>query len=84
MGRRKKTQEKEDKKIQRPKLNLAAETKRGIAVVVFAVLALVVVLSLANIAGSLGQQLFNAINFDFWGNGLCDPGNVGGRGRLTL
>lgn len=64
MGRRKKT-EKEDKKIQGPKLNLSPETKRGIAVVVFVVLALIIVLSLANIAGSLGLQLFNLLTLTF-------------------
>ena len=62
MGRRKKT---EEKKISAPKLNLSGETKRGIAVVVFAVLALVVLLSIAGIAGSLGQQLFGGLSWLF-------------------
>ena len=64
MGRRKKT-EKEEKKIRTPKLNLAGETKRGIAVVVVIALALIVVLSIAGIAGSLGQQMFKALSSFF-------------------
>lgn len=57
MGRHKK-EDKEEKKINAPKLNLSAETKRGIVVVVFAVLALLVLLSLAGLAGRLGASLF--------------------------
>ena len=54
MGRNKKNQDKEEKdfKINTPKLDLAAETKRGIVVIVFIVLALVFLLSLIGIAGS--------------------------------
>src|SRR5581483_3491042 len=63
MGRRKKDQE--ESKIPPVKLNLSAETKRGIAVVVFAALALIIVLSLAGIAGSLGGQMYRALTWLF-------------------
>ncbi|HVY67410.1 MAG TPA: DNA translocase FtsK 4TM domain-containing protein [Patescibacteria group bacterium] len=58
MGRSKKeNSSKESKNFSPPKLNLSQETKRGIAVIIFVALALVAVLSLANLAGSLGAQL---------------------------
>lgn len=60
MGRNKKNQEKEER-LSAPKLNLAEETKRGIAVVVFVVLALIAMLSLAGVAGSLGRGLVRAL-----------------------
>jgi len=68
MARRKKQQnEKEDKekRFPKPKLNLAPETKRGIVVVVFVAVALIVVLSLAGLAGSLGEQLFKFLTLAF-------------------
>jgi len=66
MGRRKKYEkDQEDKKVSMPKLNLSAETTRGIAVVVFIALALVVLLALANLAGSLGLQLLNGLSWMF-------------------
>ncbi len=65
MGRRKKGEGKETKKISIPKLNLSAETKRGIAVVVFVALALIVILSLAKIAGSFGLQLYKFLTLAF-------------------
>jgi DNA segregation ATPase FtsK/SpoIIIE, S-DNA-T family len=43
--------------LSKPKLNLASDTKRGITVVVFAVLAAITGLSLVGIAGGLGQLL---------------------------
>ncbi|MEK7161402.1 MAG: hypothetical protein AAB729_01790, partial [Patescibacteria group bacterium] len=64
MGRHKK-EYKEKLKMKRPELNLSPETKRGIAVVVFVVLALVIVLALANLAGSLGQSLFKFLSLVF-------------------
>ncbi len=64
MGRRKK-EDKERSKLKAPALNLSSETKRGIAVVVFVVFALVVVLSLANLAGSLGQSLVKFLSLIF-------------------
>jgi len=67
-GERKKQQndrEREDRKFGKPKLNLAPETTRGIVVVVFAAVALIVVLSLANLAGPLGQQLFKFLTLAF-------------------
>lgn len=65
MGRHKK-EEKEDKiKNLTPSLNLSAETKRGIAVIVFVVLALVVLLSLGNLAGSLGLELYKFLTWIF-------------------
>jgi len=68
MAKRKKQKndrEKEDRKFSKPKLNLAPETTRGIVVVVFAAVALIVVLSLANLAGPLGQQLFKFLTLAF-------------------
>ncbi len=64
MGRRKKT-DKEDKKFEGPKLNLSAETKRGIAVVVFVALAFVIGLSEAGVAGSLGGHLYKFLSLLF-------------------
>jgi len=66
MGRRKKQEkEKEGRKYNRPKLNLAPETTRGIVVVVFVLLALIVILALANIAGPLGLDLFKILSLTF-------------------
>jgi S-DNA-T family DNA segregation ATPase FtsK/SpoIIIE len=66
MARRKKQQnDTEDRKFSKPKLNLAPETKRGIVVVVFMALALIVVLSLAKLAGPLGEQLFKFLTLAF-------------------
>ena len=67
MAKRKKDKdrEKEDRQLSVPKLNLAPETKRGIAVVVFIVLALIVVLSIAGVAGTLGAQLFHLLSLAF-------------------
>ncbi len=68
MGRRKKYEKEEEKpkkKFSRPKLNLSAETKRGISVIVFVVLALVAVLSIAGLAGALGQQAFKFLSLVF-------------------
>jgi S-DNA-T family DNA segregation ATPase FtsK/SpoIIIE len=66
MAKRKKDKiEKEERKFPKPKLNLAPETKRGIVVVVFVAVALLVVLSLAGLAGSLGQQLFRFLTLAF-------------------
>ncbi|HYV33473.1 MAG TPA: DNA translocase FtsK 4TM domain-containing protein [Candidatus Limnocylindria bacterium] len=66
MGRRKKYEkDEEEKKASMPKLNLSTETVRGISVVVFVALALVVVLCLANIAGSLGAQILMGLTWAF-------------------
>jgi DNA segregation ATPase FtsK/SpoIIIE, S-DNA-T family len=65
MAKRKKREEKEERKFSKPKLNLAPETKRGITVVIFVLAALLVVLSLANLAGPLGQQLFKFLTLAF-------------------
>ena len=67
MAKRKKDKDrdKEDRKISAPKLNLSAETKRGIAVIIFIVLAVLVALSIAGIAGSLGESLFRWLSLGF-------------------
>ena len=67
MAKRKKDKDsdKEGKKLPKPALNLASETKRGIAVIVFIALALIVVLSIANVAGSLGADLFHLLSLAF-------------------
>ena len=54
MGRNKKESKQESKiKFSPPELNLSAETKRGIVVIVFGVLALVTLLAVVNLAGAL-------------------------------
>ncbi|HEX3095648.1 MAG TPA: DNA translocase FtsK 4TM domain-containing protein [Patescibacteria group bacterium] len=63
MGRNKKsTKDKDDssliKSLPKPKLDLAAESKRGIAVVVFLILAGITALSIIGSAGGLGQFIF--------------------------
>lgn len=69
MSRRRRHQQKPKFKIPlslpKPKLNLSAETKRGIAVVVFAVLAGVSALSLVNLAGSFGGTIYAALSLAF-------------------
>ncbi|MDE2312314.1 MAG: DNA translocase FtsK 4TM domain-containing protein [Patescibacteria group bacterium] len=67
MARNKKTEDKESKspKLRAPELNLSHETKRGIAVVVFVVLALVSLLALANLAGPLGEYLLKFLSQTF-------------------
>jgi S-DNA-T family DNA segregation ATPase FtsK/SpoIIIE len=62
MARTKKKNRRNDKtssfaSITKPKLNLAADTKRGIAVIVFVVLAGITALSLVGVAGSFGQLI---------------------------
>ncbi|MCL5666371.1 MAG: DNA translocase FtsK [Patescibacteria group bacterium] len=51
--------------ISRPKLGLAEETKRGIAVVVFILLGLVTLLAAVDLAGSFGQALLNVLRWMF-------------------
>ncbi len=63
MGRNKKNSRKDDsasilKSIPKPHLDLASDTKRGIAVVVFLILAGVTGLSVVGSAGGLGQFIF--------------------------
>lgn len=64
MGRHKKQQYKESR-FTGPKLNLAQDTKRGVAVVVFMVLGLLFFLSAFNLAGSFGQFLFGILKWIF-------------------
>ncbi len=75
MAKSKKQTKSPDKKsstpsLPKPRLNLSRETKRGIAVIIFIVLAGVTALSLAGIAGSLGEfiqsilaQLFGILSY---------------------
>ncbi len=60
MGRPKKIKDEPSilKSIPKPSLNLASDTKRGIAVVVFAILAGITGLSVVGAAGGLGQFIF--------------------------
>ncbi len=62
MGRNKKNSRKDEpsllKSIPKPHLDLASETKRGIAVVVFLILAGITGLSVVGAAGGLGQFIF--------------------------
>ncbi len=61
MGRHKKKKEESEsilKSIPKPQLDLASETKRGIAVVVFLILAGITALSIMGSAGGLGQFIF--------------------------
>jgi DNA segregation ATPase FtsK/SpoIIIE, S-DNA-T family len=71
MGRPKKHNRKADddksltSSLPKPKLNLAADTKRGIAIVVFVVLAGITALSLVGIAGSLGGLIAKMLGMLF-------------------
>jgi DNA segregation ATPase FtsK/SpoIIIE, S-DNA-T family len=65
MARNKTKPEKETRKIPTVKLNLGEETKRGVVVVVFVVLALVTFLSSLGIAGTLGSYLFRLLSLTF-------------------
>ena len=56
-----KQDEEESKIFKTPKLNLAQDTKKGIAIIVFAILAGVVALSLAGVAGVLGTYLYKLL-----------------------
>jgi DNA segregation ATPase FtsK/SpoIIIE, S-DNA-T family len=63
MGRNKKNSKDKDsasliKSLPKPKLDLASESKRGIAIVVFLVLAGITALSIVGSAGGLGQVIF--------------------------
>ncbi len=64
MGRNKKQSE-EKIKFSAPKLGLSAETKRGVSVVILIALALLVVLSLGEIAGSLGAYIYRFLTATF-------------------
>lgn len=61
----KRKDEESSPKLKAPKLNLANETKRSIAIIVFVVLAGVVALSLIGAAGTLGQLIFKFISVLF-------------------
>jgi hypothetical protein len=76
MGRRKKRKDKDDsddKKPTGPRLNLAQETKRGIAIVVFVVLGGVAALSVIGSAGTLGQVIFKIFTVLFGLMGYLVP-----------
>ncbi len=67
MGRHKKNFDNEDKKnsVGMPSLNLGEATKRGVSVVVFAVLALVTMLAAINMAGGLGKFILDGLRWTF-------------------
>lgn len=70
MGRHKKSQKNDEsssilKSIPKPQLDLASETKRGIAVVVFLILAGVTALAIIGSAGGLGQAIFKVFTIMF-------------------
>ncbi len=65
MGRNKKDYDKEEKKERKakgPALDLSHETKRGIVVVAFVLLALLSLLSLVGLAGGFGNYLFKFLS----------------------
>jgi S-DNA-T family DNA segregation ATPase FtsK/SpoIIIE len=64
---KRKDEEEDVKRFKVPELNLAQDTKRSIAVIVFLILAAVVALALVGSAGPLGEQLnrFMALLFGF-------------------
>lgn len=62
MGRHKKQKE---HLIERPKLNLSAETKKGVAVILFIALFFVSLLSLFNAAGPVGAYISKFLRFCF-------------------
>jgi S-DNA-T family DNA segregation ATPase FtsK/SpoIIIE len=63
MGRNKKEDKEKKFDMPKPRLNLSAETKRGIMVVVFAVLAVVSMLSVVGIAGNLGASYLRLLTW---------------------
>lgn len=70
MGRNKKRSNKDDepsliKKLPKPQLDLASETKRGIAVVVFLILAGVTALAVIGFAGGLGEFILKIFKLMF-------------------
>lgn len=66
MARNKKFQDKEQRlAFKKPRLGLERETKRGITVVVFILIALISVLSLARLAGSFGNFLLTLLTSVF-------------------
>lgn len=67
MARNKNKIEKEEKRQKEPKvkLGLAEETKRGVVVVVFVMLALVIFLSSVGVAGTLGAYVFKVLSLIF-------------------
>lgn len=77
MGRRKKRKNRDDsdetKSFSAPKLNLASETKRSIAIVVFVVLGGVTGLSVTGAAGSFGQYIYKAFTVMFGVMGYLVP-----------
>ncbi|MDQ3018364.1 MAG: DNA translocase FtsK 4TM domain-containing protein, partial [bacterium] len=77
MAKQKKQSEKSQLSLVRtitaPKLNLAAETKRGIAIVIFLILAGVTALSLVGSAGVLGQFIFRMFAMLFGVMGYLVP-----------
>lgn len=75
MGRNKKRSNKNDsdKSFSAPKLNLASDTKRGISIVVFLVLAGVTALSVMGAAGTLGEFIFRIFTIMFGVIGYLVP-----------
>lgn len=75
MGRNKKPTPRESilKSIPKPQLDLASETKRGIAIVVFLILAGITSLSLIGSAGGLGQFIFKIFALLFGVMGYLMP-----------
>lgn len=65
MGRRKKNQEEKGSVFSHLKLNLAPDTKRGVAVVIFAALALIALLATMDLAGSFGRFLLQVLKWAF-------------------
>lgn len=66
MGRYKKNRDREKESfLQRPRLNLSPDTKRGVAVVVFVGLAVITALAAFDVAGSLGQKLMQGLAWGF-------------------
>lgn len=57
--------QKTERSLPTPKLNLSAETKRGIAVILFAVLFLFAGLALVGAAGNVGDQVAQTLRFGF-------------------
>src|ERR1700690_1699630 len=51
--------------IPKPKLHLSEETKKGIAVIAFIALFFVTILSLFNVAGSIGDYVSKFLKFGF-------------------
>lgn len=65
MGMSKNKTKKSEHIVPKPSLQLSAETKKGIAVIIFIALFFIAILSLFNLAGMVGYSISEALRFGF-------------------